>query len=117
MTTPLATIELLAHGNEDGVVLAITATAATDATVTAQINNLVRIAVEELVRAIDQIDRDRNRALLEGFDERRLYEGAVTIMMRLVFLLYAEERDLIGVDQAVSRRLAVSGILRVPPCA
>ncbi|MFI5299372.1 MAG: hypothetical protein ACHREM_14860, partial [Polyangiales bacterium] len=63
--------------------------------VTDQLGLQVRRAVEVLIQAIDRIDKDRGRKLLAGVDEKRLYESAVTVMMRLVFLLAAEERKLL----------------------
>jgi hypothetical protein len=51
-------------------------------------------SVELLVSAIDKIDKDSGRELLKGFDEKKLYEASVTVMMRLIFMLAAEERDL-----------------------
>jgi very-short-patch-repair endonuclease len=63
--------------------------------VTDQLGYQVRKAVEVLVQSIDRIDQDRNRALLQGISETRLYEAALTLMMRLVFLFSAEERELL----------------------
>jgi hypothetical protein len=64
--------------------------------VTDQLGLQVRRAVEVLVQAIDRIDRgDKKRALLRGVDEAHLYQAAVTVMMRLVFLFAAEERGLL----------------------
>lgn len=63
--------------------------------VTDQLGYQVRKAVEVLVQSIDRIDQDRNRSLLQGISETRLYEAALTVMMRLVFLFSAEERKLI----------------------
>ncbi|MCC6808073.1 MAG: restriction endonuclease [Deltaproteobacteria bacterium] len=60
--------------------------------VTAQLGLQARQAIEVLVAALDHIDRDRNRGLLEGFFENELYEACVTVLMRLVFLFCAEER-------------------------
>ena len=80
--------------------------------VTEQLGLQVRLAVEILVHAIDRVDRDRGRELLRGFDEQRLYEAACTVMMRLVFLLYAEERGLLPLDQAFyQEHYAVTPIL------
>jgi len=62
---------------------------------TDQLGYQVRTAVEVLIQAIDRIDRDQGHRLLKGFDERHLYDAAVTLMMRVVFLLAAEERGLI----------------------
>ena len=60
--------------------------------VTDQLGYQVRRAVEVLVQAIDRIDRDRKGSLLRGVTEKQLYEAALTLMMRLVFLLSAEEQ-------------------------
>ncbi len=51
--------------------------------------------MEVLVQAIDRIDQDRNRDLLAGLPKTALYQAALTVMMRLVFLFSAEERDLL----------------------
>ena len=63
--------------------------------VTDQLGYQVRRAVEVLVQALDRIDQDRNRSLLQDISEPQLYEAALTVMMRLVFLFSAEERKLI----------------------
>ncbi len=63
--------------------------------VTDQLGYQVRKAVEVLVQAIDRIDQDRQRTLLEGLPETALYQAALTVMMRLVFLFSAEERKLL----------------------
>ncbi|MDX9759884.1 MAG: restriction endonuclease [Bacteroidota bacterium] len=63
--------------------------------VTEQLGMQVRASVEMLVQAIDRLDAERGRVLLAGISEARLYEAAVTVMMRLVFLLSAEERGLL----------------------
>jgi hypothetical protein len=63
--------------------------------VTDQLGYQVRRAVEVLVQALDRIDQDRNRTLLQNISEPQLYEAALTVMMRLVFLFSAEERKLI----------------------
>jgi hypothetical protein len=56
-------------------------------------------AVEILIRAIDQIDRDRGGALLADVDEGELYDAAVTVMMRLIFLFFAEENELLPMQE------------------
>lgn len=77
--------------------------------VTDQLGLQVRKAVEVLVQAIDRVDRDRSQSLLKGFDDKQLYEAAVTVMMRLVFLLSAEERDLLPLgDPIYDENYAVS---------
>lgn len=52
-------------------------------------------AVEVLIQSIDRINHDHNGKLLEGVEPTELYEAGLTLMMRLVFLLCAEERDLL----------------------
>src|SRR5438876_2479720 len=55
------------------------------------------------------MDKDRNRTLLGNLGESELYEAALTVMMRLVFLLSAEERDLLLLGELLyDRNYAVS---------
>ncbi|MGE6497660.1 Eco57I restriction-modification methylase domain-containing protein [Cupriavidus metallidurans] len=63
--------------------------------VTDALGDQVRRAVEVLIQALDKADQDRGRELLRGISEPELYEAALTVMMRLVFLLSAEERGLL----------------------
>ncbi len=68
------------------------------AEVTDQLGNQVRRATELLVNAISRADRSRGGTLLAGVEPHEVYEAAVTVMMRTVFLLVAEENDLLPVD-------------------
>ena len=63
--------------------------------VTDALGEQVRRAVEVLIQTLDKADQDRNRELLHDVKEPVLYEAALTVMMRLVFLLSAEERGLL----------------------
>ncbi len=63
--------------------------------VTDQLGYQVREAVEVLVQSFDAIDKESNRALLKGVPPKDLYDSALTLMMRLVFLFSAEERGLL----------------------
>jgi Eco57I restriction-modification methylase/MmeI, target recognition domain len=63
--------------------------------VTDALGEQVRRAVEVLVQALDRADQDRNRELLKDVSPGELYEAGLTIMMRIVFLLSAEERGLL----------------------
>lgn len=63
--------------------------------VTNALGEQVRRAVEVLIQALDKADQDRDRELLRDVKEPVLYEAALTVMMRLVFLLSAEERGLL----------------------
>ncbi len=80
--------------------------------VTDQLGYQVRHAVELLVQALDEIDRNRGGELLAGVSESTLYEGALTLMMRLVFLLCAEERGMFPIEEEVySRNYAISTLM------
>lgn len=63
--------------------------------VTDALGEQVRRAVEVLIQTLDKADQDRKRELLHDVKESELYEAALTVMMRLVFLLSAEERGLL----------------------
>jgi len=63
--------------------------------VTEALGEQVRRAVEVLIQALDKADLDRDRTLLANVSTAEIYEAALTVMMRLVFLLSAEERGLL----------------------
>lgn len=63
--------------------------------VTETLGAQVQRAVEVLVQSLDRINNDSNGELLEGIEPPELYEAGLTFMMRLVFLLCAEERGLL----------------------
>ncbi len=67
--------------------------------VTNQLGDQVRDAVEVLIQAFDGLDQDSGRILLKGLDEKSLYDAALTVMMRLVFLFSAEERGLLHLGE------------------
>src|SRR6266487_3145138 len=73
----------------------LAASASNQQEVTNQLGYQVRQAVEVLVQSLDRMDKDRNRTLLGNLGESELYEAALTVMMRLVFLLSAEERGML----------------------
>ena len=75
------------------------------ADVTDQLGIQVRRAVELLVNAISRANLDRDRTLLDGISPDQVYEAAVTVAMRLVILLVAEENDLLPTDNENYRRL------------
>lgn len=62
--------------------------------VTDTLGKQVMTAVEVLMEGFDRADLDSGRQLLAGVPPPQLYEAALTVMMRLVFLLCAEERGL-----------------------
>ena len=63
--------------------------------VTDTLGSQVRTAVEVLIQGLDKADEDRNRELLRDVKPAELYEAGLTVMMRLVFILCAEERGLL----------------------
>ena len=63
--------------------------------VTDALGDQVARAIEVLVRSLDKADEERNRELLSNIAPQDLYEAGLTVMMRLVFLLAAEERGLL----------------------
>ena len=73
----------------------LTKSASNQQEVTDQLGYQVRRAVEVLIHSLDRADQDFGRELLAGVQESVLYESALTVMMRLVFLFCAEERELI----------------------
>ena len=82
---------------DDQTLDALLATSAQDQyEVTDQLGYQVRRAVEILIQSIDKADQDRGQKIID--DPERLYEAALTVMMRLVFLLCAEERKLLPLD-------------------
>jgi hypothetical protein len=77
--------------------------------VTDQLGYQVRQAVEVLIQSLDQADQDHGRELLGSVAEAELYEAALTVMMRLVILFCAEERDLLLLgDPLFDQHYAVS---------
>jgi hypothetical protein len=74
---------------------------------TDQLGLQVRHAVEILIQKIDEADQTSGGALLTGIGvdaenvPTLLYETSLTVMMRLVFLLSAEERKLLPLDDSL----------------
>jgi len=63
-----------------------------------QLGDQVLRAVELLISTLDEQDRDRHGELLADLASAEVYRGAVSVMMRLVFLFVAEERRLLPID-------------------
>lgn len=77
--------------------------------VTDQLGYQVRKAVEVLIHSLDKADQEHGRKLLCDVSEKVLYESALTVMMRLVFLFCAEERELLLLgDDLYDRNYAIS---------
>jgi hypothetical protein len=77
--------------------------------VTDTLGEQVRRAVELLVQCLDKANQARNDELLRNVSPAELYEAGLTVMMRLVFSLCAEERglSLLG-DPIYDRHYALS---------
>ena len=74
-------------------------------------------ALHELLRgfvATDALRRDSTApiARLAAEDPQRLYAGLVTVLMRLVFVLYAEDRDLMPVDANYEQKYGLRGLFK-----
>lgn len=77
--------------------------------VTTALGEQVQRAVEVLIQSLDRADQDRNRELLKDVTPAELYEAGLTVMMRLVFLLSAEERGLLLMgDECYEENYAIS---------
>jgi len=95
--------------------------------VTDQLGYQVRRAVEVLVQSLDRARSGSWTGTVAGVSEAVLYESALTVMMRLVFLFCAEERELIPTKpfpvyeqnysvSTISRQLRRSRTNRVRNC-
>jgi hypothetical protein len=83
--------------------------------VTEKLGDQVRWAVDVWLQALNRINQETlERTFLHGLDEAYIYEAALTVMMRLVFLLYAEERRLLplGTSQLYDQNYAASTLLQ-----
>ncbi|MGV9248040.1 Eco57I restriction-modification methylase domain-containing protein [Streptomyces sp. NPDC003710] len=68
------------------------------AQVTDTLGRQVRAAVDLLIGELSRLDRESGGELLEQVAPRDVYRAALTMMMRLVFLLYAEEQRLLPIE-------------------
>jgi methylase of polypeptide subunit release factors len=77
-----------------------------------QLGSQVRHAVELLITTLDREDRERHGELLRDLEDAEVYRGAVSVMMRLVFLFVAEERRLLPLDDARYAQTLAASTLR-----
>lgn len=80
--------------------------------VTTKLGNQTLEAVEILIRTIDRLDQDRGGKLLADVPENELYDAAVTVMMRLIFLFFAEENELLPMEEPLYVREYAASTLR-----
>jgi hypothetical protein len=89
----------LSSGKPSDSLASLFARSAADLTgVTEDLSRQVRAAVDLFIGEIAQLDRGAGGRLLEGVEPRQVYRASLTVMMRLVFLLYAEEHRLLPLD-------------------
>ena len=82
-------------------------------TVSTELARQVLAALYELVRGIQAADAHRKGELLRDVlakDPDSVYAGMLTVLLRLVFLLYAEDRGLMVEGEVYSRHYSVTGL-------
>ena len=108
-TTLLGVRRFFSVADSDTLEAMLSESANAEAEVTDQLGKQVRAAVELLVDAMSRANRDRGGHLFDDLSTADVYEAAVTVMMRLVFLLSAEERGLFLLgDETYDSTYAVS---------
>jgi hypothetical protein len=83
--------------------------------VSTQLAEQVLAALFELLKGFEAADEESRGQLLRGLRDRpdrthAIYEGLLTVLMRLVFLLYAEEREMFPADELFVRNYSLSGL-------
>ncbi|MEU3329448.1 type IIL restriction-modification enzyme MmeI [Streptomyces albus] len=86
------------HTTSLAALFARTAEQQTNVTVT--LGRQVRDAVALLVAELSRLDRESQGRLLADVGDKQVYESALAVMMRLVFLLYAEEQRLLPAEDS-----------------
>src|SRR4051794_9675551 len=96
---------------EEGLGVLLQQSADKQQEVTDRLGHQVRRAVELLIATLDSEDHNRQGDLLGDLPDDEIYRGAVTVMMRLVFLFVAEERRLLPIDDPLyAETLAATAI-------
>jgi hypothetical protein len=81
--------------------------------VSTQLAEQVLASLYELVRGFQSADEQTKGALLRDVlaaDPNHVYGGLLTVLMRLVFTLYAEDRGLISTDPVYTNFYSVTGL-------
>lgn len=94
----LGSRRFFAVGDDESLERLFERAADAEAEVTKGLGSSVRRSVELLVAAISRDDVACGGKVLEGVASTEVYESAVTVLMRLVFLLFAEERRLLPAE-------------------
>lgn len=83
-------------------------------TVTTDLAEQVFSGLEQLLKGFQTAaERDQSGLLREALhrDEDHLYRGLLTVMLRMVFILYAEDRGLLPVDHPIyAKRMSLLGL-------
>jgi hypothetical protein len=82
-------------------------------TVSTQLAEQVLGALHELLRGFQAADDHRHGDLLRSVlqdDPNQVYAGLLNVLMRLVFILYAEDRGLLPADPVYRNHYAVTGL-------
>jgi hypothetical protein len=98
LTSILSAKRFFAVAPSDMIESLLTESASAQEVVADQLGRQVRGAAEMLIASISRANLERGGALLKGLEMSEIYSGAVTVLMRLVFLLFAEERGLLPLD-------------------
>ncbi|GAA4240015.1 hypothetical protein GCM10022254_63140 [Actinomadura meridiana] len=94
----------------DGLASLFARSAQAQTQVTDTLGRQVRQAVELLVGELARLDRESGGALLADVAERDIYRAALIVLMRLVFLLYAEEQELLPTDELYQLSYGVAAL-------
>ncbi len=81
--------------------------------VSAELGDQVLAALYELVRGFQAANEQRKGELLANVlatDPDHVYAGLLTVLMRLVFVLFAEDRGLVSADPVYANFYAVTGL-------
>ena len=83
--------------------------------VSTQLAQQVMAALFELLRGFQAADDQRGGELLKSIlanDPQHVYHGLLTVLMRMVFILYAEDRGLVSDDEVYVNHYSVSGLFK-----
>lgn len=81
--------------------------------VSTQLSGQILAALYELLRGFQSAHAKSGGTLLSGpleKDPNHIYHGLLTILLRLVFLLFAEDRELVSTDPIYTNHYSLSGL-------